>query len=404
MKNPLRSLGPAIVVAAVVCGPGSILTASKTGAIHGYSMTWLLALAVVLMIGTASLAARLGATLDGTPCDEIARRLNRPLAAAIGIVVFLIAAGFQTSNNLAVIKAITSQAGGQWSAAIVVIALNAALLFIVYRSRSLYAPVEKAMKLLVGLMVLAFVANCIATRPSITAAIGGLVPRLPDGNQLALMGLVATTFSIAGAFYQAYLVRDKGWGAADLKRTFADSAIGMLMLGGITLIIMLSAAATLQGKPIATIADVSKAIEELFGAWAGVVLAIGIVAGALSSFLVNAMIGGRLFADGFGKGATTESPWSRHGTALALVAGLAGGLVAHFTAGDDGKGNITPIIIAQASTVLGGPALAMTLLYLGSRRDTKGGRAPAWMLAITGIGFLVTLVLAWRTGTSLLNR
>ena len=62
---------------------------------------------------------------------------------------------------------------------------------------------------------------------------------------LVVLGLVATTFSIAGAFYQAYLVRDKGWGLADVRRTFADSLTGMLVLGGVTMLIMWTAAATL---------------------------------------------------------------------------------------------------------------------------------------------------------------
>ncbi|MEE2966365.1 MAG: divalent metal cation transporter, partial [Verrucomicrobiota bacterium] len=60
MNKRLQSIGPAIIVAAVVCGPGSILSASKTGADFGYSMTWVIVLAVFLMIGSSALSARLG--------------------------------------------------------------------------------------------------------------------------------------------------------------------------------------------------------------------------------------------------------------------------------------------------------------------------------------------------------
>ena len=35
MKGLLKSIGPAIIVAAVVLGPGSILTSSKVGASFG---------------------------------------------------------------------------------------------------------------------------------------------------------------------------------------------------------------------------------------------------------------------------------------------------------------------------------------------------------------------------------
>ncbi|MFV1994727.1 MAG: manganese transporter, partial [Verrucomicrobiales bacterium] len=70
-------MGPAIIVAAVVLGPGSILTTSKVGATYGYSMIWALVLAILLMIGATALAGRLGVGYEGTPCDELAGRLGR---------------------------------------------------------------------------------------------------------------------------------------------------------------------------------------------------------------------------------------------------------------------------------------------------------------------------------------
>ncbi|MCP4849732.1 MAG: divalent metal cation transporter [Verrucomicrobiaceae bacterium] len=413
MKKFLHSLGPAIIVAAVVLGPGSILTASKTGAQFGYSMVWSLAIAIILMIGVTALCARLGATLQGTPCDELARRLCRPVAATVGIIVFMIAAGFQTSNNLAVIKAVSPFIDpketpwlSKWLPVILVSVLNAALIYIVYRSRSLYTPIERAMKALVALMIVAFLANCLVTRPSLSQTFNGLWPRLPDtggakGDLMAVMGLMATTFSIAGAFYQAYLVRDRGWRIDDVRRTFIDSITGILVLGGITLVIMISAAATLSGKGKLpeSVSDIAAQLEGLFGPWSGIVFTVGIFAGALSSFLVNSMIGGRLLADGFGHGKSTDDRWPRHGTALALLAGLAGGLIAFLYVDPGERGAIAPILIAQASTMIGAPALALTILYLATRKDIMQDprkRPPRWMLALSGFSVIVTLIIAWR--------
>ena len=418
MKKALHSLGPAIIVAAVVLGPGSILTASKTGAQFGYSMVWALALAVVLMIGASSLCARLGVIHEGTPCDELARRLGRPVAVTVGLIVFLIAAGFQTSNNLAVIKALSPfldpdkhPSLSKWLPVIAVTCLNTALIIIVYRSRRLYTPVERAMKFLVILMIIAFFANCLVTRPDLNATLRGLLPSLPATGEgkndlLVVMGLMATTFSIAGAFYQAYLVRDRGWRLGDLRRTFIDSLIGILVLGGITLVIMMTAAATLSGKgtPLKSVSDVAAQLEGLFGPWAGIVFTVGIFAGALSSFLVNSMIGGRLLADGFGHGKSTEDPWARHGTALALLAGLAGGLIAFLYVAPSERGAIAPIIIAQASTMIGAPALALTILYLATRKDIlqdSRKRPPQWMLGLCWCSLIVTLAIAWRIGQKL---
>ena len=106
---------------------------------------------------------------------------------------------------------------------------------------------------------------------------------MPEGGDtLVVFGLMATTFSIAGAFYQAYLVRDKGWRIGDVQKSFFDSLVGMLVLGGITLVIMLTAAATLHGRAVelSTVTDVAAQLEELFGARAGLVFTVGIFAGA----------------------------------------------------------------------------------------------------------------------------
>ena len=74
--------------------------------------------------------------------------------------------------------------------------------------------------------------------------------------------MMATTFSIAGAFYQAYLVRDKGWKLGEVKRGLVDSVVRISILGLIALVIMLTAAATFHGKVevanLATVTDVAK--------------------------------------------------------------------------------------------------------------------------------------------------
>ncbi|MDG2125535.1 MAG: divalent metal cation transporter, partial [Verrucomicrobiales bacterium] len=358
--------------------------------------------------------ARLGVVFEGTPCDELASRLGRPAAFLVGLTIFLVAAGFQTSNNLAVIKALApyfdpeaSPALARWAPIAAVVALNLFLVAVVYISRNLYRPIEKAMKALVLLMVIAFLVNAIVTRPSIAQAIAGLVPRLPADTTgatglFALVGLAATTFSIAGAFYQAYLVRDKGWTLDDLRAGLVDSLVGVAVLGGITLTIMLTAAAQFHGKvdpdTLTTVTDVAAVLQNLFGPWAGLVFTVGIFAGALSSFLVNAMIGGQFLADGTGRGASIDKPATRHFTVAALAAGLAGALVAQLSTSATGGASITPIIIAQACTVIGGPALAATLLYLATRPDLTGEkRTPKWLLASTVAALLVTLVLATKT-------
>ena len=100
-----RSIGPALITACVVFGPGSLLISANIGASHGYQLLWLLILTGILMGTYMTMAARIGVVGGATPCTLIAQRLGRPAAAVIGINLCLICGTFQFSNNLAVAAA-----------------------------------------------------------------------------------------------------------------------------------------------------------------------------------------------------------------------------------------------------------------------------------------------------------
>ena len=270
-----RALGPAIIVACVVLGPGSILTSSKVGCQFGYELIWVLVGAGILMVGAVATSARVGVSLEGTPCTELANRLGRPIAAVAGISVFLIASCFQFSNNLGVLASIepllepgigeSADVSGSGLQNYLLIGLNVGLIACLFGFKKLYQPIEKLMMLLVGFMLIGFAANLVMAKPSIMSFLAGLIPGLPEGVTgdflpvveeiksadgaeevtrkvvdpwIAVQGLIVTTFSIAGAFYQAYLVKEKGWTAANLRQGLTDSVAGISVLVGITLMIL----------------------------------------------------------------------------------------------------------------------------------------------------------------------
>lgn len=418
-RSLFRSLGPAIIVASVVLGPGSILTSSKVGCQYGYSMVWVLLLAAALMVSMVALGARLGVTSEGTLCDELARRLGRPWAVLAGGCVFAIVACFQFSNNLGVLAAIepfveTSDQGAFGWPSIVLVGLNGVSIAALYGLRHLYRPIEKLMMLLVGLMLVAFAANLFFARPSLFDVLAGCIPRLPAGTAeglipfeqdgqvvdplLPLTGLLATTFSVAAAFYQSSLVREKGWTVDHLRQGLIDSVAGISVLAGISLMIMVTSAAVLYGTvapaSLSSAAEVAKQLEPLFGPSAKVLFCLGIFAGAFSSFLVNALIGGVLLADGLGLGGRMDQPSSRFFTSLALLIGM--GVALGVKTSDMSTVNL--IIVAQAITVLGVPLLAFSMLYLATTPDRTGPRRiPRWMIVMASLSCLVVVVVAART-------
>ncbi|QDV45321.1 Divalent metal cation transporter MntH [Stieleria neptunia] len=407
MKRILQSVGPAIIVAAVVLGPGSILTSSKVGASLGLLGLPVVCAASVLMIAMVALSARLGAVYENSPCDELASRLGRPVAVAIGVTLFTLVAFFQSSNNIALIGGVEPMFGEDplplAARAMVLLAVNGLVIASLYLLKNLYRSVEGLMKILIGLMTLAFLFNFVVifvSPPDFERVVPEAAP-----DVFALLGMIGTTFSVGGAFYQAYLVKEKGWGIGEVRQGLIDSIVSMTVLGLITSMILVTSWRVFYGNPnevaLSSVGDVARQLEPLFGASAKLIFCTGILAGALSSFLVNALIGGTVMSDSLGKGSMLDDKWPLHLTTAALLVGMC---VAIASLAREGS-TVHLITIAQACTVLGIPALAAALIYLGTRKELTGPRkVPRWILALAVIGFLVSCVLACLTANKVYQK
>ena len=410
LKQLFSSFGPAIIVAAIVLGPGSILTSSKVGAQFGYIGIAAIVLAVVLMIAMVALAGRIGVIYEDSPCDQLARRLGRPVAMVVGVTLFGLVAIFQYSNNVAIVSGLAplfetedySLMSGA-TPAIILISFNALVIFCLYWKRHLYRSIETLMKFLIGLMVVAFLINFFVVYFSPRAYVPVKSGKAPE--ILVLMGLMATTFSVGGAFYQAYLVKEKGWKLFDARRGVTDSAVSISVVGILSTIILMTAARVFYGRPepvvLSGVGDVAMQLQPLFGSWAKVVFCLGIFAGAFSSFLVNALVGGTVLSDSLGKGSRLGEGWTLGLTTVALLSGLVVALLNL----SDAKSTVNLITFAQALTVLGIPALAAALLYLGTRPDLTGERkVPAWIINLGWAGLVVAVALAIRTTIAVLDK
>lgn len=400
MKRLLSAIGPAIIVAAVVLGPGSILTSSKVGAQQGLIGVPIIVCATTLMVAMVMLSARLGAICQHSLCTELAQRLGRPFAVAIGVVLFLLVAIFQSSNNIAVIGGIEPLLdSGELTVGTriaILVAVNLAIVICLYALRNLYSSVEQLMKVMIGIMVAAFVTNLVV----VMSQERGYEPVASTDpvEWLPILGLIGTTFSVGGAFYQAYLVKEKGWGIDDVRRGSVDSILSMSILGLITCVILLTSWRVFYGDPnrapLTSVGQVAMVLQPSFGYWARVIFASGILAGAFSSFLGNALIGGTVLSDSIGQGASLRDQWPLHCTAAALLAGVAAAAASMTMEGS----TVHLITFAQALTVLGLPAMAASLVYLGTRPDILAtGQISRPLIVMAVLGFCVSCGLAVLT-------
>ncbi len=403
-----KSIGPALITACVVFGPGSLLISSKVGANYGYELLWLLLVTGLLMGTFLTMGARIGVCGGATPCTLISERLGRPMAALIGITLCLICAAFQFSNNLAVALA----AGAFFSKEVVpwiIIGFNAAVIAFLFGARHIYSLVERIMKVMVGVIIVCFVFNLLVAKPNLLDVLVGFLPSIPDNIHVGLptkadggaisdpmilvASLLGTTFSVAGAFFQGNLVRERNWKIEDYENSVGDAIAGVCVLTGVSLIIMITAGTVILGKPADNIATLALSLKPLLGDTAYWVFCIGLIAVAMNPFLINAMIGGTILADGIGLPARMGDIWPRVLTVIVMMVGMIVALLAMRS----GQKPINLIIFGQALTVLGNPLMAIAMLWLANRKDVMGERRNGWILnTLGGIGLVVVVLMAIR--------
>ena len=204
---------------------------------------------------------------------------------------------------------------------------------------------------------------------------------------ISLLGLVGTTFVVAAAYYQSYLVRFRGWTTADLPEGMLDARVSAAIMAVITLMLMSTSAAVLRGQTLGGVADVANSLQPLFGDKGKVLFCVGLFSAAYSSFIVNSMIGGFILADALGLGSTPEDKWPRLLTGAVLLIGMG---VAMYTI-RSGARPVAAIVAAQAVTVVAAPLVAGTLWWLSNRTDIMGTHRPSILMnVLAGVGVRAT--------------
>lgn len=430
-KSFFQRLGPAFIVGACVIGPGSVTLMSTTGANYGYQLIWLSLLAGALMASFLGLFMRFGIYSDDTFLDVTAQKLGRWFAVLCGIAIFLVSAAFQFGNSLGVTAGMQAVFGDGVPQYVWPVAFTTAAIVFMFGFRKIYGVLEKMMTFFLVFMVCAFLFNliwAILKKPEpvdvlVKAAQGATMPSLPASvDWVVISGLVGTTFCISAAFFQAYLVKAKGWTEKDLASGLTDTVLASVMLTLIGTIIMMTAATVLyphEGR--IDFGIMISSLRTTFGPGAKIIFSIGFWAAAFSSFITNSLIGGVLLNDGLGMGGKLESFASKFFASCVLLIGMTTALFiiradvraneqpqpARTAQAEDGEAaadqpvpvkakkadlKVAAILVGQSATMLVVPlgAIAMVLVLFDSRA-TKGRVLPLGAKLVVLIGAVVLL-------------
>jgi manganese transport protein len=225
------------------------------------------------------------------------------------------------------------------------------------------------------------------------AMAAGLLPTLPDTEAAFLtLGMAATTFSIVAAVYQGYLMREKRWGVEHLAREGVDTFAGIAVLGGISIVLLLTSAGALHGTgaPAFTAQAMAAQLEPLAGPTAFWLFTLGFFFASFSSLVVNPLIGATLFADAIGQPSSMDGRPVKLWTAVAMLAGLVVVLLFEGTP-------VELLRVAQGLAVVALPMLGILVLAVAGNRSIMGAHRPApWLFGIAIVGYLTILGIAFN--------
>lgn len=383
IKNFFRSLGPGIITAALILGPGTLTVASKLGSQFQYQLLWVILLSTTFMIVFTTMSARYGFSNQKTLIETIRLRFGKLMSLVIGISIFIVSISFQSGNAIGAglsMGSIFNTSPQIWILFFSLIAI------ITLFFKSFYKILEKIMIGLVSIMLLSFFFTVIISSPDWGTVLLGFVPKIPQGSEILTIAIIATSFSVAGAFYQSYLVQEKSWKNDAFKSCKTESIMGIVALGMISSLVLIAAGSVLftNGISVNTAADMGKALEPLFGSTSFIIFMIGLLAASFSSLIGNATLGGNILADTLKLG-TSQSSWSTRLLIMLLIV-IGSSLAIAFS-----DLRLKLIVFAQGFTILIVPVIAFVMLKITNSNSIMGKyRNP---VIIRGLGLLGVVLL-----------
>lgn len=387
MSRLARVLFWSILPAAFI-GPGTVTTCASAGVAFGYALLWALTFSTVATVVLQEASARVTVVSGRNLAQAIRARFR---GGAAGVLVLLLVLGAVVLGNAAyeagnVLGASAGAALGtdlSPRAATAVIAVGAAAVLWVGTPRL----VGTLLAATVGVMGVAFlVTGVLGAHPPGEVLRGALVPTVPAGAGLLVLGLVGTTVVPYNLFLGSGIAA--GQSLAEL-RFGIGVAVG---LGGV-----ISMGIVLAGVGVAPpfgYEAVSAALSARMGAWAGPLFAWGLFAAGFSSAVTAPMAAAvtarGLFAgaDADGEARWGERSWRYRAVWMGVLAvGVAFGLAE--------VRPIPAIILAQALNGVLLPFAAVFLLLVVNDRALMGDAGLNGRLANAAMGVVVlaTLVL-----------
>lgn len=294
-REYLRSFGPGIMVVLTWLGAGDVVDMGVAGANYGYSLMWVLVVALVMRFLFVSLIARYQlCNQHGEGVLDGLARLHAWYAPAILAACFVMGhvyLSYMTVGTAEVCRNLFRR-GEIWQWALF---WNGLALVLVFRPS--YDFLELIFKILLGVLSASFVGSAIWVGFDPLDLVNGLVRvQMPEteGKFNPLLIAVAMIGAVGGSLMNLaypYFLEAKGWRGQQYRRVqFFDFLLAIVVLIVLNLSVWILGAQLLYpDRPIKALDDLPQLLSTVLGEPGRVLFYLGIFAAVYTSVLGHAM-------------------------------------------------------------------------------------------------------------------
>lgn len=391
LKKLFKNIGPGTLVAAAFIGPGTVTLCTLAGVNFGFHLLWAMLLSILATLFLQEMAARLGVISQKGLADVIKSEIKNSLLNKIILFLVLFAivignASYEAGNisggilGLEVIFGEVSISIFNLDIHILPFLLGIVAFFLLYFGN--YKFLEKAFIVLVLLMSFSFLITAIITKPNIVNFFKGLlIPTIPKGSLLTIIGLIGTTVVPYNLFLHASLVKEKWKNESDLKVVKKDTIIS-IVLGGLVSIAIIVSAAAINSSTILSASDLALGLAPLYGDFATYFLSLGLFAAGITSAITAPLAAAYVARGCFGWSDNFKDSKFRFIWVFILVVGV---FFSSF--------GIKPILIIKFAQVANGillPIIAGVLLWVVNKKSVLGKYVNTKFQNV--IGFIIVII------------
>jgi manganese transport protein len=293
-------LGPAFVAAVAYVDPGNFATNTAAGAGFGYTLLWVVLAANLMAMLVQALSAKLGVATGRNLAEVCRDRFPRPLTVGLWVQAELVAMATDLAEFVGAAVGLNLLFGIPLFPAGLIIGV-AAFAILELQSHG-FRPLEAAIVVLVGVIVVAFAFEVFLSGFSPAAAAQGLlVPRIPNRTALLLaVGILGATVMPHVIYLHSALTQRRVVGADEEERRKIfnfekwDVVIAMSIAGLVNIAMLITAAAVFHGRGGEGVAGLDQAFRGLahyIGNHASIAFGLGLLASGLSSASVGTLAG-----------------------------------------------------------------------------------------------------------------